>query len=96
MTPIEGSKKVNEKEIYERVFQEDLCEKRPRYKIGDRVRITKYKNKFKKCYEQNWTTELFTIDKILYTNPITYKIKDLNGEEIIGSFYEYELQKSKF
>ena len=38
---------------------------------------------------------MFIIDKIQYTNPITYKLKDLNNEEIQGSFYEAELLKAK-
>ena len=43
----------------------------------------------------NWTEGLFVIDEIKYTNPITYKIKDLNNEEIKGSFYEPELFKAQ-
>jgi len=43
----------------------------------------------------NWTEEIFTVDKIQYTNPTTYKIKDLNNEEIKGSFYEPELLKAE-
>lgn len=96
MTPIEGSKKENERDIYERVFQDDLCEKKPRYKVGDRVRLSRYKNKFEKGYERNWTREIFIIDKVLQTNPITYRLQDLKGEEIIGSFYENELQVTKY
>ena len=96
MTPIEGSKKENESDIYERVFQDKSSNKKAKLKVGDRVRIPKYKHKFKKGYERNWTSEIFVVDKVLDTNPITYKIKDLKGEEIIGSFYENELQKTKF
>ena len=48
-----------------------------------------------KGYTPDWTEEMFTVDKIQYTNPITYKIKDLNNEEIQGSFYEPELLKAK-
>jgi len=69
---------------------------KPKYKIGDRARISKYKRKtFDKGYIPNWTEEIFTVDKIQYTNPITNKIKDLNNEEIKGSFYEPELLKVK-
>ena len=50
---------------------------------------------FDKGYTPNWSEEIFTVDKIQYTNPITYKIKDLNNEEIKGSFYEPELLKAK-
>ena len=69
---------------------------KPKFKVGDKVRISKYKrNVFDKGYIPNWTEEVFTINKIQYTNPITYKIKDLRGEDIQGSFYEPELLKAK-
>ena len=55
------------------------------------VRITRYKNIFSKGYAENWSREIFIIDSVLKTNPWTYKIKDLNGEKMIGSFYEKEL-----
>ena len=68
---------------------------KPKFKIGDKVRISKFKrNVFDKGYTPNWTEEMFTIDKIQHTNPITYKLKDLNNEEIQGSFYEAELLKA--
>ena len=63
-----------------------------KFKIGDMVRISKYKRKvFDKGYTPNWSEEVFTVDKIQYTNPITFKLKDLRGEDIQGSFYEPEL-----
>ena len=65
--------------------------KAPKFKVNDRVKITKYKNIFSNGYAVNWSREIFIIDSILKTNPWTYKIKDLNGEKIIGSFYEKEL-----
>ena len=63
--------------------------------VGDRVRITKFKNIFAKGYTPNWSKEIFIIDKINDTVPYTYSLKDLNNEEIIGSFYDRELQKTK-
>ena len=63
-------------------------------KIGDTVRISKYKRKtFDKGYTPNWT-EVFVISEMRPTNPITYRIKDLNGEEIGGTFYGQELQET--
>ena len=59
--------------------------------MNDRDRITKYKNNFSKGYTENWSREIFIIDSVLKTNPWTYKLKDLNVEKIIGSFYEKEL-----
>ena len=71
--------------------------KSPKSKVNDRVRSTKYKNIFSKGYTENWSREIFIIDSVLKTNPypLTYKIKDLNGEKIIISFYEKELSLSK-
>ena len=66
----------------------------PKFKIGDYVRISKYKNIFAKGYMPNWSEEVFIISKIKNTVPWTYVINDLNGEEIIGTFYEKELQKT--
>ena len=69
---------------------------KPRFKIGDKARISKYKRKvFDKSYTPNWTEDILLIDKIQSTNPISYRLKDLNNEEIQGSFYEPELLKAK-
>ena len=65
--------------------------KAPKFKVNDRVRITNYKNIFIKGYTENWSREIFIINSVLKTNFWTYKTKDLNGEKIIGSFYEREL-----
>ena len=70
-------------------------EKRSRLKVGDRVRISQFKNIFAKGYTPNWSKEIFIVDKINDTVPYTYNLKDLNDEEIVGSFYNLELQKTK-
>ena len=57
------------------------------------MRISKYKNIFANGYTPNWSEEIFVVKKI-NTAPWTYKINDLNGEEILGSFYEKELIKT--
>ena len=75
-------------------YNEDSNEKDSKFKIDDRVRISKYKNIFTKGYTQNWSQEVFIISKIKNTIPWTYAIIDLNGEAIAGSFYEKELQKT--
>ena len=51
--------------------------KAPKFKVNDRVRITKYENIFSKGYTENLWREIFTIDSILKTNPWTYRVKDL-------------------
>ena len=63
-------------------------------KVGDPVRISKYKNIFSKGYTPNRSEEVFVIKKVKNTVPWTYVIKDLNDEEITGTFYEKELQKT--
>lgn len=74
----------------------ETSQKKPKFKLGDKVRISKYKRKtFDKGYNPNLTEEIFVIDNTQQTNPITYKLKDLNDEEIQGSFYEPELLKAE-
>ena len=67
--------------------------KTPKCKVNDRVRITKYKNIFNKGCSENWSRKIFIIDSVLKTNLWTYKTKtkDINGEKIIGSFYEKKI-----
>ena len=78
-----------------RVYIDEHNEKDSRFKLGDRVRISIFKNIFAKGYTPNWSKEIFIVDKVNDTVPYTYNIKDLNDEEIIGSFYDKELQKTK-
>ena len=79
-TYIDSSKEVNDKDS--------------KFQVGDHVRISKYKNIFAKGYSPNWSGEFFVIKEVKNTVPWTYVINDLNGEEIIGTFYEKELQKT--
>ena len=73
----------------------EINNKDPKFNVGDHVRISKYKNIFAKGYMPNWSEEIFVIKKIKNTVPWTYVINDLNSEEIIGTFYEKDLQKNK-
>ena len=72
----------------------EINNKDPKFKIGDRVTISKYKNIFAKGYAPNWSEEVFAIKKVKNIVPWAYVINYLNGEEIIGTFYEKELQKT--
>ena len=74
-----------------RVYIDEHNEKDSKFKVGDRVRISRYKNIFAKGYAPNWSSEIFIVDKTNDTVPDTYNLKDLNDEEIIGSFYDQEL-----
>ena len=75
-------------------YNEDFNKKDPKFRVGDHVRISKYKNIFAKCYTPNWSEEIFIVKKVKNTVPCTYVIRDLNDEEIVGSFYEKELLKA--
>ena len=75
-------------------FEKEVNDSDPKFKVGDHVRISKYKNIFAKGYAPNSSEEVFVIKKDKNTVPWTYVINDLNGEEIIGTFYEKELQKT--
>ena len=75
-------------------FKKEVNDKGPKFKVGDPVRISKYKNIFAKGYAPNWSEEVFVIKKVKNTVPWTYAINDLNSKEIIVTFYEKEIQKS--
>ena len=75
-------------------IDKEVNDKDPKFKIGDHVRISRYKNIFAKGYTPNWSEEVFVIKKVKNTFSWTYVINDLNGEEIIGTFYEKELQRT--
>ena len=95
MTPTKASKKINEIEVYNNLYSNLNAEKRrAKFKVGDTVRISKRKRTFEKGYTPRWTEEVFVIYTIQNTDPVTYRIKDWNGDVIDGSFYEQELQKT--
>ena len=74
-------------------FKKEVNDKDSKFKVGDYIRISKCKNIFAKGYMPNWSEEVFVIKKVKNTVPWTYVINYLNGEEIIETFYEKELQK---
>ena len=76
-TYLDSSKEINNKD--------------PKFKIGNIIRISKYKNIFAKGYIPNWSEEVFVIKKVKNTVLWTYVISDLKGKEIVGTFYEKEL-----
>ena len=60
--------------------------KKPKFSIGNKVRLSKYKRRvFDKGYTPNWTEELFVVDKVILTKPVTYNVVDLLGEKVEGS-----------
>ena len=105
MTPVEASKKENEGIVYYNVYNKRRREMmkqniKPKFKVGDIVRINKFKKIFEKGYAPKWSNELFVIYKDNGTIPNTYKVKSIEKkndryEYIRGNFYEQELQKTK-
>ena len=82
--------------VYERLMSPQMETKAPKYKVGDKVRISKYKHIFEKGYKPSWTGEVFTIHQVKDTKPVTYILQDENKEIIKGGFYEQELMKTKY
>ena len=96
MTPVEASESENELTVWRNLYPEhlEIRDINPKFTVADKVRISKKKKTFEKGYTTRWTEEIFTIVEVKRTQPPTYKIADLNGEEIQGTFYEPELQKT--
>ena len=96
MTPIEASKKKNELTVWRNLYPDryKINNLTPKFSVGDEVRITKKKKVFEKGYTTRWTEEIFTIKEIQDTNPITYKLEDLPGEEIKGTFLRTRTTKN--
>lgn len=93
MAPIDVNNKRIEKKLLDTVYKFKTIFKRNKFKIGDHVRITRYKKHFEKGYETNWSPEIFKIIKISNKFPVTYLIQDYQKHPILGRFYEQELQK---
>lgn len=94
MTPKEGSDPKRTLEVYENLYgKETKKRQKPRFREGDYVRISREKKRFEKGYTWNWSEEIYKITRVLRHTVPCYKIHDLDGDEVIGSFYEAELQK---
>jgi hypothetical protein len=95
MAPAQVNKK-NERAILQRAYTNlKIANKINKFSIGDHVRISRYRSVFDKGYTPNWSNEIFIIRDVKLTNPTTYLLKDKKGENILGGFYELELQKVK-
>ncbi|XP_024937794.1 uncharacterized protein LOC107264814 [Cephus cinctus] len=89
----------NEKDLLLQVYKKFKVKttlKPPNFKVGDRVRISKFKHIFEKSYTPNWTTEIFTVSRVKNTDPVTYNLKDYQDHTIEGGFYEHELTSVKY
>ena len=96
MAPTKANKKENELRVWRNLYPDYPAIKdiKPKFSVGDRLRTSKKKKTFEKGYTTRWTEEIFTIAKVKRTSLVTYRIADLNGEEITDTFYEPELQKT--
>jgi len=91
--PVEVNK-INEDEVRELINKSNKPKVSKKIlKVGDIVRISKAKGIFAKGYKFNWSEELFKIKKVLATNPVTYHVEDMSGEELKGCCYNEELMK---
>ena len=96
MTPKEASDPKNREKLHHNLYPDpEVIPPKPKFKVGDVVRVSRLKGTFEKGFHPSWSEELLKVIKVNNTNPRTYKIVALDGEEVNGSFYEQELQKSK-
>ena len=95
LTPIDASKKKNELTVWRNLYPDryKINNLTPKFSVGDEVRITKKKKVFEKGYTTRWTEEIFTIKEIRNTNPITYKLEDLQREELREPFTNQNYKK---
>lgn len=86
--------KRNQRTIHRKLYGDSpVVLAKPKFRVGDRVRIVKYRYAFTKAYLRGWTNEIFKIAVVLPTDPITYQLVDETGEDITGSFYAQELTR---
>ena len=89
MTLVKASKKENELRVWRNLYPDhlEIYDIKTKFSVGNKVKISKKKTFEKRCTTR-WTEEIFTIIEVKCTSPVTYKIIDLNGEEIKGTLYE--------
>jgi len=86
----------NAEDVWRKMYQSDERKyKTPKFKVGDHVRISKAKGTFEKGYKTNWRSEIFVIKKVFHKKFPEYALQDLDGEDILGKFLEFELQEVK-
>ena len=95
MTPLQARKKKNESTVFDNLYKEPAFLKKPKFKLNDTVRVSRYPSLFLKSCTPNFSQEYFFVDKVENTSPRVYKLRDLAGEKIEGTFNEEEVQKIK-
>src|SRR5271170_7970464 len=101
MTPAEASDPSRTKQVWRNLYAgTSVVNKTPasrikfKYKVGDYVRLSEERDVFQKGYKQGWTKEVFKVTKQSPHEPVVYRVEDLRGDPVVGSFYEVELQKA--
>ena len=97
-TPTDARKSSNHQQVFKNLYSEKVqrvLHKKPKFKVGDKVRLAVQKDKFEKAYIINWSDKIYTIKEIKNTNPVTYIVEDDKGKTHKGAFYEQELQMNK-
>lgn len=92
MAPNSVNKK-NQENVWLRLYEPKRLRRTSLHQKGDHVRISKKRMNFERGYTPNWSYEIYVINRVLKTTPVTYELRDLDGEVIEGGFYEAELQK---
>lgn len=97
LRPIDINKK-NEEDVLKSVYNAQLYKhpsSQEKFHVGDVVRLSREKNIFVKGYRVRWTTELFKIKKVQFSEPVTYLLEDMEGNPIRGAFYAEEIQLTR-
>ena len=97
MTPTEAYKPENKAKVFRHLYKKkmsDMGAEKPKFKVGDTVRLAVAKDLFEKAYIINWTDKIYTVNQVLTTRPVTYIVVDDKGKKHKGSFYEQDLQKT--
>ncbi|XP_071051479.1 uncharacterized protein [Onthophagus taurus] len=96
MKPIEADEEKLLRTVYNRKTHYQSQTLHTKFHLNDFVRISKHRGVFTKGYTPNWSNEAFKIVKIQYSNPVTYLLQDLKGDDIKGAFYTEELQRTHY
>lgn len=96
MTPTEVNSKQIERKLLNTVYNYKIIIAKNKFKVGQHVRISKFKDIFEKGYTPNWSPEIFKITKVNQKHPVTYQLADYQNQKIMGRFYEKELQSTKY
>lgn len=97
LSPVKASLKENETKVLQNIINKTSVTTDTggrTFRVGDKVRMSRTKALFEKGYLPNWSEEVYTVEKVQKTHPVTYVLRDSMGETIQGSFYAEELQKT--